>query len=720
MNIFNNSLLVIILLLLTHCTNHLNKEYIAHKGSIDEYFGHKIEDPYRYLENTEDTTVLKIFEKKTNEAHQILSLCTEKFPLERNKTKKKHQNITKIKVREAYYFYLKKEAPDSNRKLYRRKHNNQTEELIFDVNQHSILSNKKYAINYYQPDWIGTKVAISLSKNDGEISNLIVYDIESKKIISEMLENTWPSALGGIRWLPDNTGFTYEHIPVTDKKSKDYLLNVKTILYSLSKDKENKKVIFSKDHNPEIKMKAEDFPEVNFKSKSSSFVFANVSGASSYADYYFAPIGKLHHKNISWKPLYKRTDKIKTFELSGNEIYFLTSKNASNFKICKTTLLNPNIEHPEIIVEEDSLAVISDFTMTRLGLFYVKTKNGVVSKLYLLQNNIEKEIELPGIFGSIRLFSTGVNSYDLWIETRGWTSGKQRYQLDKKTLKFTRQALFSSSINELQSNTFIEEIEIRSHDGIKVPLSIIYNKDIKKDRNNAVLINAYGAYRWVNKPFMNTYLYDWVKSGGIYAVAHVRGGGEKGDSWYKDGYKSTKPNSWKDLIACVEYLIKENYTNPNMTAVWGASAGGITIGRAITERPDLFKAAVIKVGMLNMLRSEFGPNGKNNTKEFGTITDSLDFKSLLEMDAYQQIKDDVAYPAVYLIAGMNDARVAAWQTAKFAFKLQGATTSQNPIILDIDHNGGHGFEASEQKKNTELTKIMSFLKWQTKHSGEAL
>ena len=165
-----------------------------------------------------------------------------------------------------------------------------------------------------------------------------------------------------------------------------------------------------------------------------------------------------------------------------------------------------------------------------------------------------------------------------------------------------------------------------------------------------------------------------------------------------------------------EYLINNNYTSKDKIVAWGTSAGGICIGRAITERPDLFSARVIRVGVLNVLRREFGINGKRNTKEYGTVKDSTEFKALFEMDAYHSVKKNTHYPALYLTAGLNDSRVPAWQPAKFAAKLQEYSNSNNkPILLDVDFNGGHGFEASSNKQNEELAKIMTFLFWQTGH-----
>jgi prolyl oligopeptidase len=205
--------------------------------------------------------------------------------------------------------------------------------------------------------------------------------------------------------------------------------------------------------------------------------------------------------------------------------------------------------------------------------------------------------------------------------------------------------------------------------------------------------------------------------GGIYAVAHVRGGGALGDTWRLAGYKTTKPNTWKDLIAVTEYLHTQSYSSPEKTAIMGGSAGGILIGRAMTDRPDLFKAALPLVGAMNNVRMELSPNGPTNTPEFGTVKDSVEFFALLEMDSYQHIKDGVQYPATLITAGMNDPRVIAWQPGKFAARLQAANASDNPILFLVDYKAGHGIGNTKTKNWEDMADYLSFAFWQTGHPG---
>lgn len=225
-------------------------------------------------------------------------------------------------------------------------------------------------------------------------------------------------------------------------------------------------------------------------------------------------------------------------------------------------------------------------------------------------------------------------------------------------------------------------------------------------------MSGYGSYGTSQKPYFSPYSLLWVEDGGVLVYTHVRGGGEKGDAWHKGGYKETKPNTWKDFISSAEFLIENKYTSPNYLGISGGSAGGILIGRAITERPDLFKAAVIDVGLLNALRFELTPNGQNNAKEFGSVNFENEFHALYEMDAYHHIREGVNYPATLITTGMNDSRVIAWIPAKFAAKLKAYNSGKNPIMLSVDFNGGHSGNDTDDGFYNSIADEFAFFYWQ--------
>jgi len=202
-----------------------------------------------------------------------------------------------------------------------------------------------------------------------------------------------------------------------------------------------------------------------------------------------------------------------------------------------------------------------------------------------------------------------------------------------------------------------------------------------------------------------------VVKGVIIAEAHVRGGSEKGEAWYKAGFKTTKPNTWKDFNSCAEYLIEKGYTSAKRLAGMGTSAGGILISRAITERPDLYAAAICNVGTANAMRMEFAPNGPGNIPEFGTVKDSIESRALYEMDGVQHVVKGTKYPAVICVGGWNDPRVLAWEPGKFAAALQNATTSGKPVLMKVNYDSGH-FTEDLSVTYANFADMFAFALWQ--------
>lgn len=259
------------------------------------------------------------------------------------------------------------------------------------------------------------------------------------------------------------------------------------------------------------------------------------------------------------------------------------------------------------------------------------------------------------------------------------------------------------------------EVMVRSHDGVMVPVSILSRSDVKLDGSNPTILYGYGAYGTVETPGFSAARLAWLEQGGIYAIAHVRGGGVFGDAWHKAGHKTTKPNTWKDGIAVAEWLIAIGYTSAQKLAIYGGSAGGIFIGRAITERPDLFAAAVPAVPVLDTVRSELRANGVGNVPEYGTVTKEDEFRALLEMSSYNALKVGTRYPAVMLVHGVNDTRVDVWQSAKFAARLTAtgsAIEGAQPVLMRLDFEAGHGQGSSRTQAQERQADIWAFMLWQ--------
>jgi prolyl oligopeptidase len=261
-------------------------------------------------------------------------------------------------------------------------------------------------------------------------------------------------------------------------------------------------------------------------------------------------------------------------------------------------------------------------------------------------------------------------------------------------------------------NLVSSEVKVKSHDGTLVPLSIVHRKGLKLDGTAPTILYGYGAYGISQTPFFRPQYLAWFERGGVFAVAHVRGGGENGEEWYKGGYRETKPNTWRDAIACAEWLIANSYTSAGKLAIQGGSQGGIYVGRSITERPDLFGAAIDQVPVSDAVRSSFEANGELDKTEMGTTETEGGFRALLAMSPVPP------HPGRREISGgarrdrHQRSAVDAWQAAKMAARLQAATASGKPVLLRVEYDGGHGYGSTKKQRNEELADTLAFLLWQ--------
>ncbi|WP_299433851.1 prolyl oligopeptidase family serine peptidase [uncultured Aquimarina sp.] len=684
--------------------------------TVDFYHGIKIIDEYKYLENIEDTSVISWLKKQTEEAEITLNRIAGReklIELQKQLGNNKTNSASNLRVIEnGGLFYLRSSTKDNSSKLYYRSNLHADEELLFDPKDFFPESKLNYRINYFNPSWDGKKVVISFVKNGEEFSEMRFFDFSTKKLLPTKMNKCLPT-YGGVYWLPDNTGVTYLRTIIRDTKSKEAYFNLEVVKHKIGSTPTK---LFSRNNDPKLEMKPEDIPVVLIENPNDKYVISAVAGATPYHDFYYLSSDQIEQNNKSWIPLFKKHNKVTSFYQDNDSIIYLTSENASNFKICKASLLNPDNKKPIVVIEEKQKEVIKSFRLVKSGVVYTTTKNGVESKLFLLNNNgKDEEIKLPFPAGRISLESGGKNQDYITLKIRGWLHPESRFTYNFSDKSFTKANLFEPTENSYVNDMEVEEIEVISHDGELVPLSLVYKKNLVKNNKNSVLMIGYGAYGSSLQPMNSVKIMTWVQEGGIFAIAHVRGGGEKGDAWYKGGYKDTKPNSWKDFIACGEYLIHKKYTSKKKIAVNGGSAGGITVGRALTERPDLFASVIINVGKMNTIRGEIGLNGKNNAKEFGSVKDSVGFRGLLEMDSYHHVKKGVSYPAMLVTTGINDARVSPWHSIKFAKKIQDFNSSIKPILLKVGFKSGHGIGNSAQKRIEDTADVLSFAFWQTGH-----
>jgi prolyl oligopeptidase len=684
---------------------------------IEQYYGIPVPDPYQPLENLDDPRVMTWITGQSSYARSVLDNIPGRRDLisrmkqfdERRTSKVYNLSITE----NDRYFYLKETPGDEVGKLFCRDGFEGRETLVFDPASFAGTGGGSYVITNISPSDKGSKVAVSLSSKGSENSIIIIIDVASGKLFPERIDRC---RFASPSWLPDEESFLYNRMKQLSSPGQNPQYDSKVFLHRTGSDPAFDREIFSKTTNPELHIRSEDIPGMDYNDKS-GYLFAFVSNVDQRLTVYYAPAGELSKERIAWKPLFQPENDIHDFAVNRSELYFYTPKNAPMFKLMKTSLTKPDFRHAETVVAESPSSRLTAFALTRDGVYFTRSINGVSARLFRQDYGSSSPVELkpPFVPGTIALFSKGFLYPDVWVIMGGWNNDFRRFRYDAAKNEFRKETLSSPAEYPEYKDLVVEEVMVPSHDKVPVPLSLIYMPGLKKDGKNPAFIYGYGAYGKAITPFFSPGLLLWTMKGGVLAIAHVRGGGELGDAWHSAGMKASKPNTWKDLVSCALYLESKGYTGPGKIAINAASAGGILVGRAMTERPDLFAAVISQVGLMNPLRGELTPNGPVNVPEFGSVKKKDECMALMEMDPYINIEDGVSYPAVLVTAGINDPRVIAWQPAKFAARLQAATASQKPVLFFADSDAGHGIGNTKTKDFESLADVLSFALWQTGH-----
>lgn len=686
--------------------------------ATDTYFGVKVTDPYRNLENLTDPAVQTWMKAQSAYARQNLDAIPGRQKLIDQMVafdKRKATRVTDLRVADNdRYFYFKSRPEDQQPKLYCREGYAGPETLLFDPE--TFETGKLFNISGFAPSNDGSKVSFGITEKGAELGRMLILDVKTRKLYPEQL----PLTRGGGEWLPDNQSLTYLPYNNADLKDMAARQNTQCRLHRVGTPASQDKVVFSSQLYPKLGIKPSEYPYAGID-RDTRLAYGFLYSVDRYLHAFYAPAAALSKPNVPWQPLFRPTDEITNFVSDDRYIYFVTSKNTPRQKLMRMAATRPEVATAEVLVPESADEAIIDEQLktTKDGLYFVRSRNGVQARLYFVPKGSKtvRELKLPQAAGRLELVAKNAQSPDLWVTMGGWATDRQRYCYDVAGSKFVPEPLSSEAQYPEFADLVVEELMVPSHDGVKVPLSLIYQKGLKRDGSAPTLMVGYGAYsQALELTLMPPYLL-WTQQGGILAVPHVRGGGELGEEWHKAGQKTTKPNTWKDLIASAEYLVKNQYTAPGHIAINGGSAGSILIGRAMTERPDLFAAAIPEVGCLNAVRMENSPNGPVNIPEFGTMAKEDEAKGLLEMDAYLHLQPGTKYPATLVTAGFNDPRVIAWQPAKFAARLQASTASGKPVLFFTDYEAGHGIGDSKQKQFEVMADLLAFGLWQTGQPG---
>jgi prolyl oligopeptidase len=561
------------------------------------------------------------------------------------------------------------------------------------------------SLDNFAPSFDGKRVACNLAEGGGEVTTIRVYDTATGRELGDRIERVWGEF--PVHWLPDGKRFFYTQM-AAPRRGVDRMLGMSVRLHVLGRPVSEDKLILGPGKSQPFAVAPQDFPKIDVP-PGSDWMVATSGGAHNEIRVAVAPLSALDGPRTPWRIVAEYADSVESWVVFGSDLVLLSSKQASNRRLLRVPLTDPSLAQAQVLVPEDAQASIEDFAVTRDALLVVDQQAGRarVRKLARGQSQLET-LTLP-YPGWVSYLVTDPLQSDWYLPLVTWTRPVHLFHAEAKG--FVDSGLGERSPADF-SGISAEDVDVVTDDGAKVPLTILAKKGLARDGSHPTVLYGYGGYGSSVTPSFNGALLAWLERGGVYAFAHVRGGGEKGHAWHVAGQGKNKPRGVKDFIACAAYLTQQRWTSVAKLAAYGGSMGGVLVGRAITERPDQFGAAVISVGMLNAVRYLEANNGANQTLELTATPDSADgLKTLLAMDAYHNLKPGVAYPALMLTIGANDERVSTWESAKFTARLQ-ALHPKKPALLRLDNDAGHGIGSTRSQTALLRADGWAFMLWQ--------
>ena len=566
---------------------------------------------------------------------------------------------------------------------------------VFDPNAYN--TNGTTTIDWYVPSPDGRAVAVSLSEGGSEQGTLHFFEVETgKKLADEIPRVQFPTGGGSAAWTADGSGILYTRYPHQgERPPADVDFYQQVWFHRLGTPAAEDQYSIGKDF-PRI---AEIALEASADGQWILAAVANGDGGD-VAHYLRDASGK-------WQQVTRFEDGIKGVKFGRDgALYLLSRKNAPRGKVLRLPLDAPDLAKATVVAPE-SRGTVQEFAPCDNGL-YVADLQGGPSALFYYRRGSTRSREIP-----ILPLSTvsGLDSWqgdDLVFGNVSYLNPFAWFTYDPAAEAVRRTALYMTSPVDFGDIEVVREFAT-SRDGTKVPLNILRKKGLKRDGRNPTLLYAYGGYGVSVTPAFDSTHRIWFDAGGVYAVANLRGGGEYGEQWHKAGNLTHKQHVFDDFIAAAEHLIKRRYTSPSKLAVEGASNGGLLMGAFLTQRPDLARAVVARVGIHDMLRVELDPNGQFNITEFGTVKDSEQFNALYAYSPFHHVRDGVKYPAMLLTTGENDGRVNPAQSRKMAARLQAATASDQPILFRSTASAGHGIGTALKERIAEQADVLAFL-----------
>jgi prolyl oligopeptidase len=690
---------IVLSLFLSACSSGRNCPRTEKKMVTDSYYNVTVQDDYRWLDDLKDPAVRKWNDEQNACTRKYLDRLTFLKPIQERLGQ--IMNAGNPSYGQLFYrsrlFGLKKQPPRNQRflVLFPSAGDTAGERTIVDPNVLSPAGTT--AIDWYKPSRDGRLLAVSLSENGSEDGTLHIFDVETGRRLSDAVPRVqYPTGGGDVEWNSDNSGFYYTRYPQGDERPPEDANFYQHIYYhKLGTPASSDQYVIGKEF-PRI---AECTLQSTNDGRYLLVSVANGDGGE-FAHFLLSPSGQ-------WKQITQFSDKAVNaqFGLDGR-LYLLSHAGAPNGKLLALPPADPVLSKASVIIPEGDSS-ISGFVAGANVLYVVYISGGPsVLRVFDLKGKplaapqvqpIASVSELVRLEGDRILFAEGT-----------YLSPLARFDYDP-----ARGAPRKTNLSEIPTVDFSDCEVVRematSRDGTKIPVNIIRRKGTVLDGQNPTILYAYGGYGISLEPTYESSLKLWLEQGGVYAEANLRGGGEFGEEWHEAGRLTKKQNVFDDFIACAQLLIDLKYTSREKLSIEGGSNGGLLMGAALTQRPDLFRAVVSHVGIYDMLRVELSPNGAFNVTEFGSVKDPEQFKAFYAYSPYHHVKNGAAYPAILLLTGDNDGRVDPANSRKMCARLQAATKSNLPVMLRTEAQAGHGIGTALSTQIAERADVYAFL-----------
>ncbi len=669
------------------------------KPVIDQYNGVKVIDDYRWLESAKDPEVREWSSQQNARTRAYLDHLTDRPAIVERLTQLYSSASTRysdLKFRAGILFAIKTEPPKLQPFLVTLASPDDPASARVIVDPNVLDPSGATAIDFYTPSLDGKLVAVSLSKGGSEAGSVSVFEAATGKRLPDMIQRVNEATAGGsVAWNSDASGFWYTRYPRAGERpvaDLDFYQQIYFHRLGLP-DTEDQYAL------------GKEFPRIAEiqldSSEDGKYVLARVAygDGGDFLHYMLEPDGR-------WHQITRLADQTSKAAFGpGNSLYVLSRSDAPMGKLLELSPPNFAIATAKTVVTPGRSS-IEGFLATGPYL-YVLYMAGGPSKLVVKEaGKQERAVDIQPISSIGALVRMGSNQ--LLFESQTFIDPSAWYRYDPASGNLTRTALLQTSAAGFSDVEVIRQFAI-SKDGTHVPLNILRLKGTKLDGNSPTLLTGYGGFDIAESPGFSARRRLWLDHGGVWAIANLRGGSEFGESWHEQGRLTKKQNVFDDFIACAEYLIKAKYTNPEKLAIEGGSNGGLLMGAALTQRPDLFRAVVSHVGIYDMLRLETFPNGAFNVTEYGSVREPDQFRALYEYSPYHHVKDGTDYPAVLFLTGDNDGRVDPMNSRKMTARLQAATHSGRPIFLRTSSSSGHGIGTALNERIEQDADVFAFL-----------